>query len=317
MKTIAVLVLLSVSAAPQEPPKYIDAGTINGHAYANQCLGIHFDLPSDWAFDPGPAPAGTAVRLNETLLMVFAAHQERSSSHQSLSVFAINSSGTAISVHKSVERTAENFVKDKPDAEILTHSSPLSIAGQKFYRATYRAGGTYPLYISSTATLFRGYYLEFQLSAGSAEALASAANALADLRFAEDQRDPTCTLNPNPQKVVAGIVSSKPTNVKEGSLIRVAQSVSEGMLIEKPAPQYPPYARSKHIEGTVTLRARISTDGTVENLEVEDGDPALAPAALDAVRKWKYKPYLLNGTPVRVETSVTVDFALDQNKTDK
>ena len=86
--------------------------------------------------------------------------------------------------------------------------------------------------------------------------------------------------------------------------------ISEGNLIYRVQPQYPEIARQARIEGTVALRAIISKAGTIENLIVESGHPMLAPAAMKAVRQWRYRPYLLNGEPVEVETEITVNFVL-------
>jgi protein TonB len=74
--------------------------------------------------------------------------------------------------------------------------------------------------------------------------------------------------------------------------------------------RYPPIARSARIQGTVVLQATISKGGTIENLRVLSGPPMLQQAAIQAVRTWRYKPYLLNGEPVEVETQVNVDFTL-------
>jgi len=84
----------------------------------------------------------------------------------------------------------------------------------------------------------------------------------------------------------------------------------EGNLIYRVQPAYPPLARAARIQGTVQLRAIISRTGTIENLQVISGHPMLVGAALDAVRQWRYRPYLLNGDPVEVETQVTVNFSL-------
>lgn len=84
----------------------------------------------------------------------------------------------------------------------------------------------------------------------------------------------------------------------------------EGNLIYRVQPAYPPLARSARIQGTVQLRAIISRTGTIENLQVISGHPMLVGAAIDAVRQWRYRPYLLNGDPVEVETQVTVNFSL-------
>jgi protein TonB len=92
--------------------------------------------------------------------------------------------------------------------------------------------------------------------------------------------------------------------------VRVSQGVSQGLLIRKVNPTYPPLARQARISGTVILRAVISKDGSIENLSLVSGHPMLAPAAIDAVKQWKYKPYLLNGEPVEVDTEVQVNFTL-------
>jgi TonB family protein len=75
-------------------------------------------------------------------------------------------------------------------------------------------------------------------------------------------------------------------------------------------PLYPPEAKQEHIQGTVHLKAVIGTDGTIRELSVIDGHPLLAPAAIEAVRQWKYKPYFVKGKPVEMETTVTVNYTL-------
>jgi periplasmic protein TonB len=85
---------------------------------------------------------------------------------------------------------------------------------------------------------------------------------------------------------------------------------SEGNLIYRVQPIYPPLARQARIQGAVELRAIISKAGTIENLVVLRGHPMLVPAAIDAVRHWRYRPYLLNDEPIEVETEITVNFVL-------
>jgi protein TonB len=83
-----------------------------------------------------------------------------------------------------------------------------------------------------------------------------------------------------------------------------------GNLLEKTTPQYPAIAKAARIQGTVVLQATIAKNGSIQNLRVVSGPPMLQQAALDAVRSWRYKPYLLNGDPVEVETTVNVVFNL-------
>jgi protein TonB len=96
------------------------------------------------------------------------------------------------------------------------------------------------------------------------------------------------------------------------SLVRLSH-MSEGDLIRKILPVYPPLARTARIQGQVVLQAVISKQGAIENLKVVSGHPMLAPAAIDAVRQWLYRPYVLNNEPVEVETQITVNFSLGGN----
>jgi protein TonB len=91
----------------------------------------------------------------------------------------------------------------------------------------------------------------------------------------------------------------------------VSSGVMQGMLIDKVIPTYPAIARATRTAGAVVLQATISRTGTIENLRVESGPAMLRQAALDAVKQWRYRPYMLNGQPVEVETAVEVDFTLD------
>lgn len=89
--------------------------------------------------------------------------------------------------------------------------------------------------------------------------------------------------------------------------------MSEGDLVRKILPVYPPLARSARIQGQVLLQAMISKQGVIEDLKVLSGHPMLVPAAKEAVRQWRYRPYVLNNEPVEVETQITVTFSLAGN----
>ena len=120
--------------------------------------------------------------------------------------------------------------------------------------------------------------------------------------------------------VIGGIISSTSNvtavpklavnSVAPVQRVRVSQGVVKGLLTYRIEPSYPPVARAARIHGVVVLTAIIDKDGNIENLQLMSGHPMLAPAAIDAVKQWRYKPYLLNGQPVEVETTVTVNFEL-------
>jgi protein TonB len=115
--------------------------------------------------------------------------------------------------------------------------------------------------------------------------------------------------------VLGSVMSSVPTAVPKAATpqrVRVSQGVSQGLLVHKVQPQYPPLARQARIQGVVVLQALIGKDGTITNLHVVSGHPMLTTAALEAVKEWRYKPYYLNGEPVEVETTINVNFTLSE-----
>ena len=86
----------------------------------------------------------------------------------------------------------------------------------------------------------------------------------------------------------------------------------QGNLIHRVEPVYPPIAKLTGVQGTVLIKALISTDGRIDQAQVVSGSPLLSPAALEAIRQWRYRPYFLNGGPIEVETEITVNFVLQR-----
>ena len=124
---------------------------------------------------------------------------------------------------------------------------------------------------------------------------------LACTAFAQD------TSQPQPSK--ASPPEAAPTQ-SESVRVHVEQKTTQGLLIQKVQPVYPKKARKHRIQGTVVLKAVIGKDGIMKDLQVVSGPPELTKAALDAVKQWRYKPYLLDNEPVEVETTINVNFTL-------
>jgi len=114
--------------------------------------------------------------------------------------------------------------------------------------------------------------------------------------------------------VIGGIIGQTATSVvpkvATPQRVRVSQGVSEGLLVHQVKPNYPALAKQARIQGSVVLQAAIGKDGSIQNLRLVSGHPMLAPAAIEAVKQWKYRPYFLNGEPVEVDTQITVNFTL-------
>jgi protein TonB len=134
-----------------------------------------------------------------------------------------------------------------------------------------------------------------------------------------------------PPPMTSGIVGGVPGGVPGGSMngvmngivgstalipkvavqrIRISSGVTQGLVIHKVEPPYPPIAKTARVQGVVILQAVIGKDGSIQNLHVVSGNPLLTQAALEAVKQWRYRPYILNGDPVEVETTVEVRFTL-------
>ncbi len=105
-------------------------------------------------------------------------------------------------------------------------------------------------------------------------------------------------------------LQAAPQDKEAPKRIRVDRATQSKNLIHKVTPVYPMDAKAAGIQGTVTLKADIGKDGKVQDLQVESGDDSLAQSALTAVRQWIYKPTLLNGEPIEVETTIVVNYTL-------
>ena len=117
-----------------------------------------------------------------------------------------------------------------------------------------------------------------------------------------------------PNNSLTELTNSGPTtNVKPGSPRRIVSVLEEAQLVRKVEPVYPRIAVLSGVQGQVRLHAIIARDGSIQSLNVTSGHPMLASAALDAVRQWRYRPYILNGETVEVETFITVNFRKDMH----
>jgi len=113
--------------------------------------------------------------------------------------------------------------------------------------------------------------------------------------------------------VIGGVLGGLPTaapKLEAPQRVRVSEGVVQGLLVHQVKPDYPPVARTARIQGQVVLHAVIGKDGNVKQVQVLSGHPMLASAAENAVKQWRYKPYVLNGQPVEVDTTINVNFTM-------
>ncbi|MFZ0771983.1 MAG: energy transducer TonB [Candidatus Sulfotelmatobacter sp.] len=228
----------------------------------------------------------------------------------------------AMTVQSFVTASGRQQVKADPQRrELIGEAFAVEYGGKQFFRADHKQllPNGYTQYAAFVYTQFRGYFIGETVVAGSPEALNEAADSLRGVSLKEDRPNPKCVIGPDEgpaMGIIGGIISSHPSmqSISGAPLrIRVSSGVSQGLLIARVQPEYPEAARKERIEGTVVLKTMIDSNGYVEDVSAISGHPMLVSAAVDAVKRWKYKPYLLNGQPVRVETVVSVAFQLPPN----
>ncbi len=128
----------------------------------------------------------------------------------------------------------------------------------------------------------------------------------------EPNHEPVGESHSGPANSLTELTKSGPvTNVKPAGPKRIVSVLEEAQLVRKVEPVYPRIAVLSGVQGQVKLHAIIARDGSIQSLNVISGHPLLVRAALEAVGQWRYRPYLLNGEVVEVETFITVNFKKD------
>jgi periplasmic protein TonB len=129
---------------------------------------------------------------------------------------------------------------------------------------------------------------------------------------AEQAPDATSIATNTNNSALTGLVDTTAVNATKAAqqTLRISQGVSQGLIVKRVQPVYPPQALQMRLDGKVELQANITKTGNTSGIKQLSGEKILGRAAMDAVRQWKYKPYYLNGEPVEVETQITVNFKL-------
>ncbi len=122
--------------------------------------------------------------------------------------------------------------------------------------------------------------------------------------------NPLAIADANTSALNSLVASTPSTSRPTLATLNISQGVSQGLLIKRVDPKYPPSALAMHLQGAVLLDATINREGMISNVTVVKGDKLLARAAVDAVRQWRYKPYYLDGSPVEIQTQITINFKL-------
>jgi TonB family protein len=330
----ALVALLLVSAAAltsaQQPNpgsitkgvanQQFEDGTVSNGTYSNECLGFSLEIPAGWEtpYQQGTQARGRHIPGGLSLVLI-----RQKAGSNAIWFLARENATFGGNTEQLVSKLVEDYVNASPATRsFLGDSYPVKYGRQQFFRRDYKRSldGGDTSYMAFILTSFRGFFMGVSLVAGSQEELNKTADVLRGVSFQKDEVESRCFMGPDdtspPGGVIRGVISSKPFSYPPGwlpSRVRVSQRVAQALLAKQVEPQYPQNARQKHIEGVVVLTAVIDARGDVQDLTLASGDPLLAPAASEAVKQWKYKPYLLNGEPTNMETQITVSFTLEQH----
>jgi TonB family protein len=286
--------------APAGPLRY-DTGTLGHGHYSNPCLGFTFAIPQGWDISMIVGRDGKAKHLPGGGLDLLAIQQHTDAPPSNMLLLtASDAAGQTQSAEEFVNNAVHTQIGAHAGRELIREAYAVEYGGKKFYRSDFKQSFSNGVssFLSILETKFRGYYIGATLQTGSVESLDRTADSLASMTFFDDQPNPACVSG------VEAAPAAKPLR------IRVSEGVSKGLLEKRVEPAYPQEARRKQVEGLVILKVIISTTGDVSEASLLKGDPLLASAAIDAVKQWKYKPFLLNGQAVEVEAQVTVPFTL-------
>jgi TonB family protein len=300
-------------------------GSIANDIYTNECFGFSLAVPKGWQVNTWAlGPNARARHATKGSLILLLVEQPKEGAFGNRIVLNVNDASLFDpTVQEFVSRYARGYVSsDQERRQIVKNDYSVDYGGKRFARADIKQtmSSADVLYMALIYTKFRGYYIGEFVSAASPGELELAVSSLQQISFREDKLNSKCVMTGddslNSGGIVGGIISKpilSPSNSDIPQRVRVSEAVSTGLRVTKVEPQYPEVARTARIQGQVVLKALIDKSGSVEEVTLVSGPPMLATAAIEAVKQWKYKPYLLNDQPVKIETLITVSFPLPEH----
>jgi TonB family protein len=281
-------------------------GTFRDEKYSNDFFDFEYRLSPDWVRETqavrkrvsagGPSP--------DVYILLAAVHiPQKMASLEADSSFvlsAIDSGGRSCEQYLTA---LADSLRSRKEAQEKGAVVSLSVGGHDFRRADFNFRES-PSHRSFLCTPSKQYLLQWNIAGLSMDAIESVVSTLSGIVVVQP-KVPVAVSAPTNSNLNVD-TQNKPQIVR----VRIAQGISQGLIVKKVAPVYPPEAKYARIQGTVVLSAVINESGDVADLEVLDGPIELVVSAVNAVRQWKYRPYILNRQPVEVNTQITVNYAL-------
>jgi TonB family protein len=293
MLVTLALVLGIVIAAHAEPA-----------AYDNKQFGVRVAIPAGWtvaseterqAYVAEPAAQSTPQQL----LLVMSS--TGGASNESIVLMAEQSPPDA-NIAITAEQYLDAWAASHPSLERLRDRKKKWASSYPSQVGWFKTNTDPPQWIELVIARHRNTFLLLRGTFDAEQAMIEAERALFAFLIAPDWVSPT--------EKPAEEDSLEPQPITDVPVVQVERHVTPGLLIKKVQPSYPKKARRAHVEGSVVLLGNIHQNGKIMKLWILSGPPLLVDSALDAVHQWEYRPYVLDGKPVEVETQVTVNFSL-------
>jgi protein TonB len=274
-------------------------------------FGLVYPLPNDWVratklFRRRVESSDPAPNFDVLLAAVYVPKSNLSETSPFFSLLALRQPAT--DCKKSLEGMIAHSQgkKEQPEGDVQEFSA----AGRDYFRVNLArgVGGRHQCVICTTAS---GHLLVWRAGAPKEKGLDAIVATLNSITPLPQQSATTSAQSTGLKDDATEGALSNP-DAAQPQRMKVANGVTAGPLIKRVNPVYPADARSAYIQGTVVLQAEISKTGDITDLELVDGPIELAGSAVAAVRQWKYKPYLLMGQPVIVDTQIQVNYQLSR-----
>jgi TonB family protein len=294
-------VSVNFNLKPRVQPKAAPLGIFHENVYSNDYFGIYYPLSRDWVLETGlmrdkleGKDSGVSV-----LLAAIRIPQDSSPLRADSSFTVLAEGGSQVLAPDECKRylgLVADELRSQKEGQQKGEVTQFKSGGHDFYRADfeYRHGVDHGAILCTSVKEFR---LQWNIRGWSKQGVEAAASTFNSL--AQTPPIPSPPVDPPPKE-----------GSKKAQRVQIAQGVSAGLLIKKIQPVYPEDARYGRIQGEVRLKAVITKNGDIADLEVLGGPIELVVSAVNAVRKWKYRPYLLMGDPVEVQTEVRVNYTL-------
>lgn len=296
MRTLTALALLIASClacvAQSQPQRY-----------ENKDFTLSFPIPDGWTVaDDGAKEAyAKAAKLNQSqhLLLLLTRNQNDGPAERITLLAERFENGVRPSVDAAI-RYVDTWAAAHPNFE-----RDLSVKAREYDIdgvGRFKSKDTPTRWVEIYATIHLSDFFRVAGEFNSENSLKQSLRFLHDLKITPDWVNPK-------EKVSSDDVDPEAADVEEDGKLH-EQVGTPGFLIKKVQPEYPRMARNARVEGTVVFRGVINKNGKIAELTILTGDPLLVRSAMNAVRQWEYRPYLLRGKAVDVETLIRVNYKL-------